>query len=238
MVHDNQFFSIYFGNAQDMIFPTHYAQQIPDCEIICTQPFANLAKLFSAGRLHFPRQTHSQIGYVVLKEESISFALEADYLLTQEKKIGIGIMTADCLPIILYDSKQHAAAAVHAGRRGALAGIADNAVRHMTRLYGTQPEDLSVFFGPCIKKCCYHIGQEVADQIAQDQHADQVLQVQEQAILFDLPAYNRLRLESMGIPDHGFNTAYNLCTACDPLYWSYRRDGQQAGRQMTVIALK
>ena len=69
----------------------------------------------------------------------------------------IGVLTADCLPIIFYDTKNHVAACIHAGWRSAIAEIVTKVVQMMFEKFKFAPEDLQIYFGPCAKTCCYQV---------------------------------------------------------------------------------
>lgn len=78
-----------------------------------------------------------------------------DGLITNRKNIALMIKTADCLPVILYDPKQEAIAALHAGWQGLTKGILQNAVNAMISQYNTNPNDVMAHIGPCVHECCY-----------------------------------------------------------------------------------
>src|SRR5260370_42629689 len=89
---------------------------------------------------------------------------EGDALTTSRRVTRLSIGTADCLPILMADSKNRAVAAVHAGWRGAASGIVPKTVQSMADRFGTRPEDLAVAIGPGIGVCCFEVGPEVALQ--------------------------------------------------------------------------
>jgi hypothetical protein len=238
LLHSSPLFSIYFGNADDALFPEDYLHYPAETRLLTIDPYKKLKKLLFAERLYFLKQTHSVAGVEIAKQDLPSFSIEGDYLLTQEKKVGLGIMTADCLPIILYDTLHYAVAIVHAGLRGAVAGIAPKVALEMQERYGTKFEHLRIFFGPSIKSCCYAVNGDFLSEVERSHLAEQVLYQEERGVMFDLPLFNRLLLEEIGIPKEAFKLDYNFCTSCDTRYCSHRRDGIGACRQMTVVALK
>lgn len=238
LLHSGPLFSIYFGNADDALFPDQYLNYRPGTELLSVDPYKKLKKLLGIERLYFLRQTHSTSGLKVAQAHFDAFRIEGDYLITQEKKTGLGVMTGDCLPIIFYDNFHHAIAIAHAGWRGAVAGIAPKVALEMKEKYGTKFEHLRVLFGPSIKSCCYAVGGDFLKELEDSNLADQVLYHEERGMMFDLPLFNRLQLEDIGIPKEAFKLDYNFCTSCDTRYGSYRRDGATSCRQMTVVALK
>ena len=86
-----------------------------------------------------------------------------DALVSRTPKILLTVKTADCVPILLGDSKSGAFAAVHAGWRGTLASIVVRAVEHLQREFGTQPQDVCAAIGPAANACCYEVGSEVIE---------------------------------------------------------------------------
>ncbi len=86
---------------------------------------------------------------------------EGDALVTDQLGILLSVRSADCLPILLVDSRCRAIAAIHAGWRGALERIVEKTVGELRRLFNTQPRDFVAAVGPSIRACCYEVGQEV-----------------------------------------------------------------------------
>lgn len=147
------------------------------------------------------------------------------------------VRTADCVPILLAEKTGAAVAAVHGGWRGAAAGIARAAVGILARS-GAAPADLVAALGPSIGACCYRVGAEVSRAVAG------ACGVEEETIgtpqpgerwLLDLHRAHRLQLEAAGIPASSIFAA-PWCTVCHPeLFFSYRREGAAAGRQMACV---
>jgi YfiH family protein len=170
--------------------------------------FANLATL---------QQVHSAT--CVAAEGRGGILGQGDALLEDRAGAVIAIKTADCIPILLVDERHRAVAAVHAGWRGTVAGIAAGAVEAMRRRFGTGAADIHAAIGPGIGKCCYQVGPEVAVQFGQQGR-----------VHIDLPAANRARLLEAGVTP-GRIYASNLCTMCQAEeFHSFRRDGEAAGR--------
>ena len=83
--------------------------------------------------------------------------INADALITHLNKTPIGVFTADCIPILLYDTRLHVVAAIHAGRKGTQKGIVNKTIMAMKREYGCQPKDLVAGMGLGIGGCCYEV---------------------------------------------------------------------------------
>lgn len=241
LLHNSPLFQIYFGNTADKLFSAHYTKLADEPQIITHKPFSDVAHLMRLQALIFLKQTHSTIGTIIDADNvgtMHSFAHEGDYLITGLSDVGIGVMTADCLPIIFFDNFNNVISIVHAGWRGSVQAIAVKALQEMHESFGTDKEHIQVFFGPSIKPCCYKVGAEFYDHINNDEIAQMVLSRHNDDIFFDLPYLNRILLEEAGVPKMAIRLGYNLCTMCDTRFNSYRRDGAASGRQMTVVCLK
>ena len=124
-------------------------------------------------RLVMPHQVHGtdirliDKSFPSLPEAEKAAILEGvDAVMTRESGICIGVSTADCIPILLYDDVHHAACAIHAGWRGTVARIAMKAVEAMRQAYGSQPAALKAVIGPGISLDSFEVGDEVYDQFA------------------------------------------------------------------------
>jgi YfiH family protein len=243
LLHNAPLFEIYFGSAKDEL-PRKLEltlNQPPEIPLLQLEPFSNLKKMMPLEQLLFVRQVHGTDGLVVTQEnaeDAQPFAQDGDYLSTNVPGVGIGVLTADCLPIVFYDSRQGAASVIHAGWRGSVAGIACIALEQMQQEFDTKLENIKVFFGPSAKPCCYEVSQDFVQHLDPYPFAQDVLISQADKLFFDVPGFNRHILESIGVRKESFRFEYNLCTICDDTFCSYRREGQLAGSQMTVICLK
>lgn len=158
---------------------------------------------------------------------------EGDALITNQATVSIGVRTADCVPLLILDSGKRAIAAVHAGWRGTAAHIAERAVEHLASEFGSRSEDLFVAIGPCIRVCCYEVGEEVAKRFS-EQFPE--WGEEERAMRnIDLVEANRRQLSVKGVPaQHVFDSG--LCTAClSTQFFSYRREPENPGRMISVI---
>jgi len=232
LIHHEQEFSLYFGDAQDALYPAHYLSLDPHTLLLEQAPFTCLKKELSLSALFFLQQTHSTDGYNIDHQViPPAFGWPGDYLITQSPYTGLGIMTADCLPIIIIDTKKKQLATIHAGWRGALAGIAQQT------LASFDPMVVRIFFGPSARSCCYEVDQAFLDNIPASLHP-LVTQQRNGTLFFNLPRYVSIMLEQAGVKARNINTTYNFCTMCDHRFFSHRRQGAKAGRQMTVATLR
>ena len=88
-------------------------------------------------------------------------ALRGDALYTRDPNLLLGILTADCVPVLVADTRTHAVAAFHAGWRGTLARIVERGIGTLRRDFGSRPQDLIAAIGPSIGACCFAVGEEV-----------------------------------------------------------------------------
>ena len=109
------------------------------------------------------RQIHSDAAHPwIHRNASANDAPQGDALFTRDPGILLAVQTADCIPILLADTKRRAIAAIHAGWRGTLSRIAAKTLGRMQMEFGTRPEDVVAALGPGIGRCCYEVGSEVA----------------------------------------------------------------------------
>ena len=157
-----------------------------------------------------------------------------DAVMTDVPQLCIGVSTADCIPVLLYDSTHRAVSAVHAGWRGTVLRIVQKAVEAMRDTYGTAPADLQAVIGPGISLDSFEVGDEVYNQFLSAGFDMQPISRWH----IDLPMCNRLQLMEAGVPaDHIQMT--NICTYQQyDRYFSARRLGIQSGRIYTGILIK
>jgi YfiH family protein len=162
-----------------------------------------------------------------------------DAIVSNAPGVLAGVKTADCVPVLLGDSKTGAFAAVHAGWRGALATIAMKTLRRMFSEYGTSSRDVCVAIGPAAGACCYEVGTDVIDEY-RNTFPDQDLFTTTRAghACINLLEANRAQLISAGVESDNIHVA-PLCTMCrTDLFFSYRREKSvhgRVGRLMSVI---
>ena len=161
-----------------------------------------------------------------------------DAVMTDVPQLCIGVSTADCIPVLLYDSTHRAISAVHAGWRGTVLRIVQKAVEAMCHAYGTAPADLQAVIGPGISLDSFEVGDEVYDQFLSAGFDMQTISRRDAKWHIDLPMCNRLQLMETGVPaDHIQMT--NICTYQQyDRYFSARRLGIQSGRIYTGILIK
>jgi YfiH family protein len=151
-----------------------------------------------------------------------------------------GVKTADCVPILLGDAKTGSFAAVHAGWRGTLAGVALQALNSLANEYGAKSEDLRVAIGAAAGPCCYEVGNEVIEAFTNRFAGAESLFTPTRPghALVDLLKANRDQLVSAGVNVERIHSA-PFCTMCrTDLFFSYRQEKRlhgKVGRLMAVI---
>jgi hypothetical protein len=180
------------------------------------------------------RQVHG--ARVMRVERGDSLPAEADGMIARAAGIGLALLTADCVPILCVAAAAHAAMALHAGWRGTLAGIAAAGLDEARRWFDVAPDAWQVALGPAIDGCCYEveasIGQQLIDRWGAMPDAWQRAGSHGQ---LDLRAANRHVLRALGVPEARI-ARIGPCTSCrNEAYFSHRRSGGRAGRQVSVI---
>ena len=188
------------------------------------------------------RQVHGNRVYI-LKDPRISVSevsqCEADALVTHIPECPIMILTADCVPIIIYDPVKHVAGVVHAGRIGTQKHIFTNTIEVFSREYGSNPRDLIVGMGPAIGGCCYEVDEPCALPFIERSSPQSgfVKKTEQKKFFLDLPEANRLEGYEAGVLQENIYTD-GPCTSCENHRWySYRKEGN-TGRLMTLAMLR
>jgi polyphenol oxidase len=194
----------------------------------------DLIRHLTAEALYLPVQKHT--GRVVIIDRDLE-PVDADAVLTARRKLAVGVRTADCVPIILYDRRKEIAGAVHAGWRGSVQGIIRNTIIALRENFQSAPEDIIMAIGPAIRGTCYAVGQYVAEALTTITGEGSYLFEAEGKICADLPEANRLQAISEGILPANIWMS-DECTHCLPeKYHSYRYSGGAPGRQYACISL-
>lgn len=157
---------------------------------------------------------------------------DTDAFITDKTNLPLAVFTADCLPVFLYDAENSAIGLVHSGWRGACENIASKTVQLMIEKFNTQPKHLYAAFGPCIRSCCYEVGEEFKDFFSYG------LIERDNRYYFGLAEVNKKELLSLGVKDTNIFDS-NICTSCrNEEFFSYRKEGKNCGRTISVVMLK
>lgn len=181
-------------------------------------------------RLAVPGQVHSSI--VVIADEKSTYK-EVDGIATDERNRPLLLHFADCVPVIIFDTKSPVLCIVHAGWRGTAGAIAKNGVKLMVEHFGSKPGDMIAAVGPAIGTCCYPTGEEVITKLAATVSNITELVVSKGGVPHpDLKAVNAMQLLESGVAEVDIT---DICTACQPeLFYSHRQSGGKTGRQGAI----
>ena len=167
---------------------------------------------------------------------------EADGLVTDVPGVLLGIMVADCVPVLVADTRRRAVGAFHAGWRGTAAGIVEWGVARMVEEFGARPEDMVGAIGPSIGRCCYRVGEELrAEFQARFHYAEELFEERGNGLYLDLADANRRQMIGAGLSPERV-AAVGECTACALVdgkrkYFSHRGEQGRAGRSMGIVGL-
>lgn len=233
LVIDKQKYSVMFSTAiNDRNFNRHSDDGALELE--------KLKDEFNLEGLIYIRQIHSDVIYTYdgnISEHDFR-ENEGDAIITAKNNIGIGIFTADCTPVIIADRNKKVVAAVHSGWKGTYKSITLKTINKMISEFFCSPQDIEVFIGPHIKKCCYEVSEELKEKFInekKDIHKDKLFSGRnlsmEECILDDLKKCN--------INDKNINIL-DECTYCskDIKLHSYRRTNGDYGRLFSFIVIK
>lgn len=154
---------------------------------------------------------------------------KTDALITKEQNLALLVMVADCMPIIFFDSVNLVIAVIHAGREGTFLEIVKKTFAKMQENFQTKSEDMLVFFGPSIKKCCYEVNEKIAKDFRNKFGYDCISKNAKGNYFLDLAKINLDQLLNLGFKKENIKIA-NICTCCNKNYFSYRREGEKTGR--------
>jgi len=165
---------------------------------------------------------------------------EADAIWTDVPGTGVGVHTADCVPILIAHREIRFAAAVHAGWRGLAAGIVENTVRAFSaRFGGAAIGGIVAVAGPCARGCCYEVGKETAEALhGLAGGSDHIRRGKTPGKwTADLQGIALSALRGAGIPA-GQTEAAGPCTICSPRFHSFRREKSTTARQLSFIHIR
>lgn len=159
---------------------------------------------------------------------------EADSIVTRRKGVGVGIVTADCVPVLLCFPDSGCVCAVHAGWRGTFLRVVKNCLAAVCEKYSLRAQDAVAAIGPAIGKCCYEVQDDVASQFVSGfGSGDWLCEKGDGKFLLDLVELNRMELRDAGVPEI---ETMDMCTCCRDLP-SYRRDGSGTDKMISFIGI-
>lgn len=196
-----------------------------------------------AVHLHQMIQTHSSTCEILPGGHNERERMRADALVTDKAGEGLGVLTADCVPVLFYGEKDDGApviGAAHAGWAGAFRGILNNTVRQLQKL-GARKKSIIAAIGPCIQQSSYEVGQEFLDRFLSDDRETESFFKSGRAgkFYFDLPGYCMNSLAKSGV-EKIYCAGHDTCKD-EELFFSYRRathrNEPDYGRQISCIVI-
>ena len=226
------------GNSVGPFAGLNVSYRVGDDNQVVSQNVCDVKHLVGIhdGKIVTMKQVHGD-QIVEVKDKALKEAGEADGMVTAGTGIHLGVLTADCVPILMLAPKHRLVAAVHAGWRGALMGIAAKMVRRFNDDYGVFPDEIEAAFGPSIGACCYEVKDDVTGPLREKwgRLAEDPIQIRGGKSFVDLRKLNRAILESAGLPSKQL-FEIGPCTYCESdEFFSYRREKKETGRQMSFI---
>ena len=184
-------------------------------------------------------QTHSNKVVVINSTNKHIQRINSDALITSQKNIAISVLTADCVPILIYDEANQIIATVHAGWKGALSGIIENTIKEIIKI--GKNNKINVAIGPCINANNYEVGQDFYDKFTQvsKKNENYFLPIKKNKFLFDLRQYINSKFEKLEV-NHIENIDFDTFSE-NGKFFSFRRStllGEtDYGRCISVISL-
>lgn len=165
--------------------------------------------------------------------------LDYDAMITKQRGIAIGVLTADCLPIMLYDPTEEVIGILHSGWRGTCLNIVRNITSKLRETYNVDPNNLIVGLGPCINSCCYDVDIKVVRSIknSTNRWKDFLKPLKTNRYSFDLVGLNIHQLVEAGVSQKNI-VRVDACTACNSkIFFSHRASRGKTGRQLNFVYL-
>ena len=202
---------------------------------------ARIASRLGVTTDHLLHQIHSATVQTVTEPWTPATAPQADAMVTNRAGIALGVLAADCTPVLFADTSARVIGAAHAGWKGAFTGVLEATIDTMVAL-GASRDNITAAVGPCISRDAYEVGPEFRDRFLQANDTNDkwfTASALDGHFMFDLTSYVAARLDAARI---GMVERLNLCTYADEQkFFSYRRTTHRGepdyGRQMSVIVL-
>lgn len=181
-------------------------------------------------------QKHTDEIFIIKTRYDISKSEIADAVITDITNLAIGIKTADCVPVLIYDPVKKIIAAVHSGWRGTAKKIVEKTIFKMSEIYGTKPADLIVAIGPAICGKCYSVGKDVIDELSRITELKP--KTEGDRFFVDLRKINFNMIVKIGVNEKNI-FIHPDCTYCkNDIYQSYRYHKNTLSFQISYIMIK
>lgn len=158
-----------------------------------------------------------------------------DSIITNKPNVYACVTIADCTPVLIYDTRNKAVAAIHAGWRGTVSKIVSETLKAMQTNYGTKGEDCLAYIGACIGKNNFEVGDEVAVHFSDD---EKIFNNERKKYYVDLKLANKKQLMAFGVKESNIEIS-QACTVSDnDKFYSYRLEKGKTGRMLALIGMK
>jgi YfiH family protein len=193
-----------------------------DCrDLVC-------AKQVHASRIACVTESHRGCGALTCE----SAVPDTDAFVTNSVNVPVAVLTADCLSVFIYAPGIRVLGLVHAGWRSSKDEICAKTIHVMQEKFGADPADMHAVLGPCLRACCYEVGEEFNGYFPAETRSRQG------KYYLDLAGVNKKQLIAGGIGEARIVDT-GICTSCqNDEFFSFRREGKEAGRMMSVMMLK
>lgn len=208
---------------------------VGDDEVAVAENMRRIKKAVGVSHLWTARQVHGD-GIAVIDKSPPPASMEADAVVVPVPGVAVGVLTADCLPVILADPVHKVAAAVHAGRKGAELNVAGKTVGLMARRFGCDPLDMRAALGPCIRQCCYGVDAGTA-ALFESCCGEKRLTGEGDEKYLDIAGAVADGLRAAGLAAESVYDS-GVCTSCqNARFFSYRKDGGVTGRFVSGVMI-
>lgn len=197
--------------------------------------FAAALKISTDNLVRMNQMHTNKVSWVEGKDAGETIG-ETDGLVTAEKQVFLSVISADCLPLLFYDSKLNVVAAIHAGWRGLFAGIIKETISQMV-VKGSNPKNILVGIGPSIRVCCYEVSEEFVDNFREKfEDMDNCVVRRDGKIFFDLQQFAIQQLLTLDIETGNIEDG-DYCTFDHDAVYSCRREGKDFGEMMGIVGV-
>jgi YfiH family protein len=224
-----EFLAITIGKAKVIISTAVENLDFNLTSVLFEKNISMIKDWFNIDEVGYLRQIHSDTVHVF-----DGTAHEGDALVTDKNNTALGVFTADCIPVLIYDSNKNVIAAVHSGWKGTLAGITGKVIQKMKEQYFCNALDMHVVIGPHIRSCCYEVSQDLIN-IFTETSMYKNAKINSSRKL-DLAACVNSQLMQEGVLKENIRDI-NICTHCctHTKMHSYRKSKDLSGRIFSFI---
>ena len=186
---------------------------------------------FKTSQLAYSKQVHGAEIHIATEPGGVE---GFDALITQQRGVVVAVSVADCTPVLVYDAKNQAVAAIHAGWRGAAAGIVGKTLDAMARQFGTKSADCLAYVGTCIDECSFEVGEEVA---AAFDEAFKHFDGERGKFFVDLKKVCAAQLQSFGLAVGQIEISPYSTVLHNADFFSHRKEAGMTGRMIAIVGV-